>query len=177
MIFLGYTILISYLDFYLRDVIKYQGADKGVAIFQVIATVTLVIAAIIGGIIADKLQRLKPFVSSGALIMMVSLLIIAFVPKWPVMLIAAVILGIGFGIYLSIDIALAVRVLPNAGSRGKDLGIINTAIFIPLIFSPLIGAAVLNNIAGNLGYTVLLVIAAACFVLAAVLILPIKSVR
>jgi MFS family permease len=174
LIFLGYTILISYILYYLQDVIHYQGADKGVAIFQLIATGTLILSAIIGGIFADKVQRLKPFVSGGAVLMMIALLLIAFVPKWPVMLVGAVILGIGFGVYLAVDIALAVRVLPAASNRGKDLGIINTAIFLPLIFSPIIGAVVLNL---SHNYSLLFAVAALCFLLAAVLILPIKGVR
>lgn len=106
--------------------------------------------------------------------MMVALLLVAFVPKWPVMLVGAVILGIGFGVYLAVDIALAVRVLPAASNRGKDLGIINTAIFLPLIFSPIIGAVVLNL---SHNYSLLFAVAALCFLLAAVLILPIKGVR
>ncbi|QBD81731.1 MFS transporter [Ktedonosporobacter rubrisoli] len=175
LMFLGYTILISYILFYLRDVIHYPGADKGVAIFQAISTIILIITAIIGGRMADKLQRLKLFVSAGALIMMLSLILIALVPVWNVMLGAGALLGIGFGIYLSVDIALAVRVLPRAGHQGKDLGLINTAIFIPLIFSPLIGAAVLNNFHNN--YAALFLVAAVCFLLAAIAVLPIKSVR
>lgn len=174
LIFLGYTILISYILYYLQDVIHYQGADKGVAIFQLIATGALILSAIISGILADKVQRLKPFVSGGAVVMMIALLLIAFVPKWPVMIVAAVILGIGFGVYLAVDIALAVRVLPAASNRGKDLGIINTAIFLPLIFSPIIGATVLNL---SHNYALLFAFAALCFLLAAVLILPIKGVR
>ncbi len=174
LIFLGYTILISYIFYYLQDVIHYQGADKGVTIFQVIATGTLILAAIIGGILAEKVQRLKPFVSGGAAVMMVALLLIALVPTWPIMLVAAVVLGIGFGVYLAVDIALAVRILPTASNRGKDLGIINTAIFLPLILSPLIGSTILNLFHS---YTTLFVIAAVCFLLASVLILPIKSVR
>jgi MFS family permease len=174
LIFLGYTILISYIFFYLQDVIHYQGPDKGVTIFQVIATGVLIIAAIVSGVYADRLQQLKPFVFGGAIVMMVSLLLIAFIPKWPIMLVAAVILGIGFGVYLAVDLALAVRVLPVAANRGKDLGIINTAIFLPLILSPIIGSTTLNLFHS---YAALFTLAAVCFLLAAVLILPIKAVR
>lgn len=174
LIFLGYTILISYIVFYLRDVIHYQRADQGVVIFQLIATGTLILAAVIGGIVSDRMQRLKPFVCGGAVVMTIALLLIAFIPGWPIMLAAAVLLGIGFGVYLAVDIALAVKVLPTATNRGKDLGIINTAIFLPLILSPIIGTVILNTVQS---YTVLFAIAALCFLLAALLVLPIKSVR
>ena len=174
LIFLGYTILISYIFFYLQDVIHYQGPDKGVTIFQVIATGVLIVAAVFSGVFAERMQRLKPFVFGGAIVMAVALLLIAFIPKWPIMLVAAVILGIGFGVYLAVDIALAVRVLPVAANRGKDLGIINTAIFLPLILSPIIGSTMLNLFHS---YAALFAFAAVCFLLAAALILPIKTVR
>lgn len=172
-VFLGYTILISYLLYYLRDVLQHPAYDQAVVFFQITATGTLIVAAILGGIAADRSRRIKPFVFGGALAMTIALIMIAFIPVWQVMLVAAVILGAGFGVYLAVDIALAVHVLPEVENRGKDLGLINTAIFIPLIFSPIIGAVILNTIND---YTVLFGVAAACFLIAAVTILPIKQV-
>lgn len=179
LIFLSYTILVSYLAFYLKDVIHFPNIATGVAVFNVCSTLILIVAAIVGGLIADRLRAVKPFVIVGALIMALAFFVIAFVHSWPIMLVSAFIMGIGFGIYLSIDIVLAVRVLPTVDNRGKDLGIINTAIFIPLVFSTLIGSGILNAFGGHsaAGYTVLFCVAAVCLVLAAVLILPIKSVR
>jgi MFS family permease len=180
LIFLAYTILVSYMTFYLHDVIHFANPANGVALFNVFSTVILVVAAIIGGLVAEKLQALKPFVIVGALIMAVTFVVIAFVHSWPIMLVCAFVMGIGFGIYLSIDIVLAVRVLPAAGDRGKDLGIINTAIFLPLIFSTLIGSPILNAFGPQhiaAGYTTLFCLSAGFLVLAAILILPIKSVR
>jgi len=174
LIFLGYTILVLYVYLYLKNVLHYASADKGVAIFQGITTGALVIAAIVGGIAADRLRRIKLFVSGAALIMVVALLLIAFIPSWPMMLVAAVILGLGFGIYMSVDIVLAVSVLPTENNSGKDLGIINTAIYLPLILSPVIGASILNSFQS---YTLLFAFAAGCCLLAALLILPIKRVR
>ena len=40
-------------------------------------------------------------------------------------------MGLGFGVYLSVDQALITQVLPSAGDRAKDLGIINIAIVCP----------------------------------------------
>lgn len=174
LMFLGYTILITYMLYYLQDVIHFQGADKGVAIFQAASTVTLLISAIVGGIFADKTQKLKPFVSWSAIVMALALFVIAFVPSWPVMLAAGIVLGMGFGVYLAVDLALAVRVLPTADARGKDLGLINTAIFIPLIISPLVGAFILNIFHS---YSALFAIAAVSLLLAGLFILPVKGVR
>lgn len=172
--FFGYQVLITYVLFYLQDVIHLARADQGVAAFQISSTLALLIAAIVSGIQADRIQRLKPFVVAGALVMGAALFAIAFIPVWPVFLAAGVVLGLGFGVYLAVDQALAVKVLPRASARGKDLGLINTAIFIPLIVGPLIGGFVLNT---SHNYTVLFAIAAVFMLLAAVFITPVKSVR
>ncbi len=55
--------------------------------------------------------------------------------------VAAGILGLGYGCFLSVDQALATQVLPDAASRGKDLGIMNIATAVPQAIGPLIGAA------------------------------------
>lgn len=172
--FFGYQVLITYLLYYLQDVIKLPRADQGVAIFTFSSTSALIVAAIVSGIVADRIQRLKPFVIVGALLMSVALFSIAFTTLWPVFLVSSIFVGIGFGVYLAVDQAIAVKVLPRASARGKDLGLINTAIFIPLIIGPLIGGVVLNVFHS---YILLYSITAALLVLAAVFILPVKSVR
>jgi len=73
-----------------------------------------------------------------------------------------------------VDIALAIRVLPNETDRGKDLGLISAAIFLPLIASPLIGALILTTVQS---FAVLFGVAAASSVLAAACMLPLRAVR
>ena len=107
--------------------------------------------------------------------MAVGLGVMVLLPTWTGILIAAVIFGGGFGLFLGVDIALAVRVLPSKDARGKDLGIIYDAIYLPLIVSPIIGGTVLNQFHNN--FALLFTIAALSGVLASLLILPIKTVR
>ncbi len=172
--FFGYQVLITYLLYYLQDVIKLARADQGVAAFTIASTSAVIVAAIVSGALADRIQRLKPFVISGALLMACALFGIAFTTTWPVFIVASILVGVGFGVYLAVDQAIAVKVLPRAEARGKDLGLINTAIFIPLIIGPLVGGFVLNVFHS---YTILYSIAAIILVLAAVFIIPVKSVR
>jgi MFS family permease len=86
-----------------------------------------------------------------------------------------VLFGAGFGLFLGVDIALAIRVLPSEQARGKDLGLIYDAIYLPLILSPLIGGGVLNMFPNN--FALLFAVAALASVLSAMLIAPIKMVR
>ncbi len=174
LVFLGYTSTVMYTFFYLQDAVHIPNVTQGVALFQTIVVGTLLVTSIVGGIVSDRLQRRKPFVIGASLFMVVALLLLAFFPLWSVVQVAAGVLGLGFGTYLSVDLALASQVLPTARDRGKDLGIINTAIFIPLILSPGLAAITIDAFHG---YTAFFVVAAAATLLASVLILPIKGVR
>ncbi len=175
--FLAYALIVSWLFYYLQDSIKYGAPDQGVTIFQIISTGAVILAAVGGGILADKMQRLKLWVSLGALIMMAALLLIAFVSAsaLPALFVGAAVFGLGFGVYLAVDLALAIRVLPAAQNRAKDLGIMNMAIFLAVILSPILGGAVLNLTHNN--YMALFSLAALSSLLAALLIVPVKSVR
>jgi MFS family permease len=180
LVIFGYYTVIGYLLYYLHDVVHYeqdfpgQTSAQGVAIFQLVSTVVLIIATIMSGIISDRLQRRKPFVIAAAFFMAIALLLIALFPVWSIVLVAAGILGLGFGIFLSGDLALQTQVLPEQKDRGKDLGIQNTANLIPQILVPIIAGiviSILHNYPGLFIFGVVSVCAGAGF------IFPIRSVR
>lgn len=175
--YLSFTILGAYTLFYLHTVLHYTtpAAATGVANFQLVSTIVLVLFALSAGWLSKRTNHLKPFVMGGGLAMAVGLGVMVVLPTWMGILIAAGIFGAGFGLYLGVDIALAVRVLPSKDARGKDLGIIYDAIYLPLILSPIIGGSVLNLFHNN--FALLFAVAALSSVIASLLILPIKAVR
>ncbi len=176
-VYLSFTLLGAYLLFYLHGGLHFAipVAAAGVTTFQLTSTGMLLIVAIFTGILSERMKRLKPFVFIGALLMALGLFLMVFLPTWFVLLLSAGIFGCGFGLYLGVDIALAVRVLPSDAQSGKDLGIMYMSIFLSLLLSPIIGGTVLNLSHNN--FTLLFAIAAFSSVLAAVLILPMKTVR
>ncbi len=176
-VYLAFTMVSAYLLFSLRAVfhLAVPVASAELTTFQVLSTVTLLVVAICTGLLSQRVNRLKPFVIIGALLMAVGLVMIAFAPVLPVLHAAAVLFGGGFGLYLGVDINLAVRVLPSDSARGKDLSIMYAAIFVPVIVSTLIGGPVLNLSHNN--FALVFVIAACSSVVSGGLIVPIKSVR
>lgn len=75
---------------------------------------------------------------------------------------------------LTLHLALASQLLPTARNRGKDFGLINTAIFLPMLLAPGLAGIALSLFQS---YAVLFSVIAVGTILAAALILPIKSVR
>ncbi|GHO50903.1 MFS transporter [Ktedonospora formicarum] len=177
LVFLSFTLLGAYLLFFLCARLGFSLAEAkvGVTLFQALSTALVLPISVLGGMLAHRVQRLKPFVIVGVLVMAAGLLIIACVPLWGAILCAAAVFGCGWGLFLGVDIALAIAVLPDTAGSGKDLGVLYTSIFLPLLLSPIIGATVLNTTGNN--YTLLFLLAALASVLAAGTMLPIRSVR
>jgi MFS family permease len=87
-------------------------------------------------------------------------------------------LGLAFGIYVGVDLALVIDCLPNPDDSGKDLGVFNMANALPQTAAPVIGAALLAvSSLSNQNYELLLYTAGALAIIGALVVLPIKSVR
>jgi MFS family permease len=174
LVYLSYFTALGYLLYFLQDAVHYQKAAQGVTTFQIILTGTLLIASVLSGILSDKFGRRKVFVMGASLVIALSFLILAFWQTWTGVQLAAAVLGIGFGAYLGVDIALITQVLPSANARGKDLGVINIANALPQVVGYTTAALVITAFHS---YTILFVLAALLASLGAVLIRQIKSVR
>ena len=133
-----------YLLYFLRDGVHYAHPAQGLLILIIIYTAGVVLTAIVGGMISDRLGRRKMIVTiSGALIGAAALLL-TFVETWDAAIVAAVLYGTGFGAYLAVDQALITQVLPAAADRAKDLGIINIAIVGPAALGGAIAAVLVS---------------------------------
>jgi MFS family permease len=171
---LGNALLLLYLFFYLKEAVGLSDteAEDGVFLLTAIFGVVTVVTAIVGGIWSDRLGRRKVFVIVSGLVAASALLLLAFVTTMAGATVGAVVLGIGYGTYTSVDFAMITEVLPSAGDRAKDLGVINIANALPQVLAPIVAGAVL---ATGLGYSSLYVLAAGFSVLGSVLVVQIKS--
>lgn len=83
--------------------------------------------------------------------------------------------GLGFGIYMAVDLALVADVLPDSASVAKDLGVMNIAGVLPFSIGPALAPMVLA--AGRGGYAFLYAVAGACALASAGAILRVRQVR
>ncbi len=175
-IFFAWTTLNNYILFYLYDVVHFsvQQGTQGAQIFFAVSTLFLLLGSLIIGMFSDLLQRRRVFVTISCILLGGGLLLLAFTTEWAIVSMLAGLIGLGMGGYLSSDLALATQVLPAAESRGKDLGIMNTAIFLPMVFSPLFAGALLNI---SHSYTILFALLAGASLAAVVCILQVRAVR
>lgn len=176
--YLGYQGVVTYQLYILQDYIGLSVRQSNYAIgtISVITLVTLLFSGLISGVISDKMQKRKIFVFISSILMAIGLCVPLVMPTLTGMYIYAAILGLGYGAYTSIDMALMTQVLPGGGKQaGKDMGILTIATVLPQSFSPILSAWLLATF--NNDYSALF-IAAIIFVFASsFFVLPIKSVK
>ncbi|MFD7338215.1 MFS transporter [Streptomyces violascens] len=146
---LSYSISTMYLLYYLTDAVHYEGdADTGVLILTALDAVTLLGTVVISGIWSDRTGRRKVFVVWSGLVISAATLLLAVWQTWTGAVVASLILGVGYGVYTSVDFALLTAVLPSATDRGRDLGLINIANALPQVLAPAIAAPVVTHLGG-----------------------------
>ena len=162
-----------YLLFFLKDEVHYANPDQGQTILIAIYAVGTMATAVIGGRMSDRSGRRKVYVIVSSVVMAVAGLLLAGLPTFAWCMVAAAVLGAGYGVYLAVDQALITQVLPAAADRGRDLGVINVANSLPQVLGPVIAAPIVTTLGG---YPVLYGATAAIALLSAVLVTRIKSV-
>lgn len=162
-----------YLFFYLKDFVHYPDPDTGTFVLALVYTIGVVVAALPAGRISDRTQRRKRMVVISSLLQGGAGLVFAFMPVFGATIFGAALLGIGYGVYASVDQALVTEVLPDPADRGRDLGVINIANVAPYALTGLIGGVVISSF----GYPTLMLLVVLTGALAALTVQPIRSVR
>ncbi|GAB3607337.1 MFS transporter [Conyzicola nivalis] len=188
---LGTTLLLYFLMFGLS---RGETAEDDLLLLTAVYMVFFIASALLVGKLSDRLGKRKLFVYIAAYLQALAALILAFVPDFTIAIAAAGLLGLGYGSFMAVDQALATQVLPDAQSRGKDLGIMNIATAVPQAVAPLLGACIVVVCAGlatngievgssdagfagaNAGFAGLFVASALTAALGGLAIVPIKSV-
>ncbi|MHA6804676.1 MFS transporter [Salinifilum ghardaiensis] len=153
-----------------------QEAAGVMATGVLIYTAALMTSGQIAGWISDRISRRKAFIGASALIFGIGTWMLTHADSVTGFYLAEVVLGVGFGVYVAIDLALVLDVLPNPDDAGKDLGVFNIAMSLPQTLAPGLAAALISAGAGQ-NYDLMLTVAAVIAVLGALAILPVRSVR
>jgi MFS family permease len=174
---MAYAFLASYQAYYLLDKIGSAQADVPQQIFLATLAQSAVIAAasVIGGRLSDQTGRRKIFVLTASVVYGLALFVVASASSFNGFLVGMAIGGLGFGVYVAVDLALVVDVLPGKADAAKDLGVFNIAAALPFSIAPAIAPVILA--VGGGSYGVLYAVAGLCAIIGAFAVLPVKHVR
>ncbi|MEU6124537.1 MFS transporter [Streptomyces sp. NPDC047123] len=168
------SVVLLYLLYFLRDRLAYPDPERGVLILTSVNGVTMLATVVVGGAWSDRVGRRKPFVVWSGALMAAATGLLALWQTWPGAIVAAAALGVGFGVFTSVDFALMTDVLPTAMDRGKDLGVINIANSLPQVAAPALAAPIVTHLGG---YRTLYLTAAVIGLAGAALVNRIRGVR
>jgi MFS family permease len=177
---IGFAAGTTYGLYTLRDYIGLDEATSNAVVAQMAVVMLLgtFISAAVSGKLSDKSGRRKPFIVWASVIMAAAFVLPLAWPTVTSMLVYSFVMGLGFGTYIAIDLALMTEVLPatvgGEGSAGRDLAILGIATTIPQAITPALAGALITIFGG---YQITFIAGAVFVLLGIVAIIPIRSVR
>src|SRR6202521_5273600 len=177
----GVAAVAYFLSPFFENVVKVSNPDQFTSIWLGIAFAAMILPGLFGGAASDRHGR-KPFVyAAGALQIAVAAYFIIFYPTqiW-VVLVLAVVYGLGYGLYVAVDWALACDTVPDRAKSAKDMGLFHVGQTLPNSIVPAIEGVLIayfNSHAANSGYRVAFASVVVFFLLGTVFVTRIRSVR
>lgn len=171
-LFVAYVAIGGLAYYVLRDYAGELDPAIGVAAFSAVSGLTTLLSTVIAGPWSDRIARRKPFVVGACLLVGLGSALPLFSPTLLAFLFAGAVIGLGFGTYLAVGTALASLVLPDAAANGRDIGLVGLSNGAAQVVAPLVGSA----IAAWAGYPILFLSAGAAAIVAALSVVPIRSV-
>ncbi len=192
LVMMGIATIQPFLAVYFRDVIKTDHPGTLAGLWGLALLAGAIVPAAIGGVLSDRVGRRKPFVyAAGALQGLVaSVLLFGLIKSLFVIFALGVVFGVGYGLYVAVDWAIACDVLPDRErSSGRDMGLWHIAFTLPpalapAIFAPILhafnepGHQLLGLATGNfLGFRLVFAGAVVWFILGTAFVSRIRAVR
>jgi MFS family permease len=178
----GGVAAVAYFLFpFFENVVKVSNPPQFTSIWLGVAFAAMILPGLFGGAASDRHGR-KPFVyAAGALQIAVAAFFIVFYPTqiW-IVLVLAVVYGLGYGLYVAVDWALACDTLPDRAKSAKDMGLFHVGQTLPNSIIPAIEGVLIsyfNSHAANSGYRVAFGSVIVFFLLGTLFVSRIRSVR
>jgi MFS family permease len=191
-VMMGIATIQPFLALYFREAVHARNPGTLAGLWGLALLGGAIVPAVVGGHLSDRLGRRKPFVYAAGVLqaLVASILVFGLVRSIPAIFAMGVVFGIGYGLYIAVDWALACDVLPDRErSSGRDMGLWHIAFTLPPALAPAIFAPILHafNEPGNvilglstgdlLGFRLVFAGSVFWFVLGTVFVSRIRAVR
>jgi Na+/melibiose symporter-like transporter len=177
---LGVWSVLTFLLFYLRDVIGFAEPGKVLPMLLGVGAMLGIPASLVAAKLAERhgivaVVKATSWMMAGAAIAYV---LIAFDPHMGLTAPVFLVYFAGWGAYQAVDWALALKVLPRSETAGKDMGIWHVALVLPQILGPALTGWIITGarlaMSARFAYALAFAIAALWFSLSAMLVARVK---
>ncbi|MGR7918551.1 MFS transporter [Microbacterium sp. MAHUQ-60] len=123
-------------------------AQDNLLLLIVVYTVFVVVASVFTGILSDRTGRRRRLTVAATFVQAASGVVIVLQPTFEMTLVAAALMGVGYGAFSTVGLAFATDLLPDAQDHGRDLGIVNVTAALGQLIGPVLGAALVAMVGG-----------------------------
>ncbi|MGH7029419.1 MAG: MFS transporter, partial [Stellaceae bacterium] len=177
---LGVWSVLTFLLFYLRDVIGVAEPGKVLPMLLGLGALLGIPASLVAARLADR-WGIVAVVKATSWMMAAAASAYALIAFHPVIALTVPVFLVyfaGWGAYQAVDWALALKVLPRSEAAGKDMGIWHVALVLPQILGPAVTGWIITGaklaVSARFAYALAFAIAALWFSLSAVLVARVR---
>lgn len=123
-------------------------AQDNLLLLIIVYTVFVVIAAVLTGIVSDRTGDRRRLTVAATVVQAASGVAIALVPTFEMTLVAAALMGLGYGAFSTVGLAFAADLLPDEQDHARDLGIVNVTAALGQLIGPVLGAGLVALVGG-----------------------------
>jgi len=177
----GVSTISWFLEYFLSDVVDLGNVDPETAVSYAFLPMLVAsgFSSIGGGWLSDRWGgRRKILVIASAVVMSCcSFVAGVFTRDLISVCLLMFVFGLGYGMFLAVDFALVMDVLPSDADVSRDMAIWHNALVIPQLLATPIGGAIRDSFEGETGYVLLFIITCAYFSLSAYFVTRIRGAR
>lgn len=126
----------------------HAAAEDNLLLLIVVYTVFVVIASIAVGTVSDRWGKRGALTVAAALVQAGSGIVVVVSPTFGATMVAAALMGVGYGAFSTTGLAFATDLLPSERDHARDLGIVNVTAALGQLLGPVIGAALVALVGG-----------------------------
>ena len=123
-------------------------AQDNLLLLIIVYTVFVVIASVLTGIVSDRTGNRRTLAVAATVVQAASGVAIALVPTFEMTMVAAALMGLGYGAFSTVGLAFAADLLPDEQDHARDLGIVNVTAALGQLIGPVLGAALVALVGG-----------------------------
>ncbi len=173
----GQALLMTYALYFFQDDLHVASPQASTALLGGLALVGAVLSAFVLGNLSDRSDR-PGIVFFASIPMAIAAGGFGLMENVHWIFLFAILYGVGYGAYLSVDWALALDSIPDLSNVARDLGVWGIASNLPAVLAPVAGGIILTQVlAPAVGYRDLFLLTGAVTLLGAIVVLFVRTQR